>query len=195
MRTEQDGVLAGRKIRHAREDVRFDGGGARIVAISDTHGRPHPNLGQRIDELAPGLILHAGDVGERGVLRLLEKCARLIAVRGNVDDRDLPDVATIKVSNDSGAAVRILMTHVALGGLKLSAEVARFACAEGASLVVCGHTHIPFVGRDGDLTVFNPGSVGPRRFQLPIVIGVIDVSDHGVSVRHIDCTTGAPWTP
>jgi hypothetical protein len=195
MRTEQDGVLAGRKVVHAREDVRFDGRGVRIVAISDTHGRPHPNLGERIDELSPDLILHAGDVGELGIVRLLEKRARVIAVRGNVDERDLPDLVTIELSNDSGAAVRILMTHVALVGLKLWADVRRIARAEGASLVVCGHTHVPFVGRDGDIAVFNPGSVGPCRFLLPIVIGVIEVRDRDVSMRHVDCETGAPWVP
>jgi hypothetical protein len=40
-----------------------------------------------------------------------------------------------------------------------------------------------------------PGSVGPRRFSLPIVLGVIDVSQEGVSVRHIDCVTGLVWKP
>jgi hypothetical protein len=42
--------------------------------------------------------------------------------------------------------------------------------------------------------VFNPGSVGPRRFQLPVVLGVIDVKHDGVSVRHLNRETGHPWT-
>ena len=80
-------------------------------------------------------------------------------------------------------------------GPRLRADVARIARAEDASLVVCGHSHVPFAASDRGITVFNPGSVGPRRFQLPIVLGVIDVSAKGVSVFHIDCETGLPWKP
>ena len=43
-------------------------------------------------------------------------------------------------------------------------------------MVVCGHSHVPFIGRDRDLTVFNPGSIGPRRFHLPIVFGTMNVT-------------------
>jgi hypothetical protein len=54
---------------------------------------------------------------------------------------------------------------------------------------------VPFIGRDRGLSVFNPGSIGPRRFQLPIVLGAIDITDTSASLRHIDCETGKPWTP
>jgi predicted phosphodiesterase len=91
--------------------------------------------------------------------------------------------------------LNILLTHVAVCGPKLRADVARLARAEDASLVVCGHSHVPFAAHDEGITVFNPGSVGPRRFQLPIALGVIDVSAEGVSVRHVDCETGRPWRP
>jgi len=61
--------------------------------------------------------------------------------------------------------------------------------------VVCGHSHVPFLGRDRGLTIFNPGSIGPRRFHLPIVFGTIDVTPAGLRFAHVDCETGAPWTP
>ena len=66
---------------------------------------------------------------------------------------------------------------------------------EGADLVVCGHSHVPFAARDRGLTVFNPGSIGPRRFQLPIVFGLIDISRERIDVRHVDCETGERWLP
>jgi putative phosphoesterase len=116
-------------------------------------------------------------------------------VRGNIDGRALPDLVTIKVSEGETPLLNILLTHVAVYGPRLRADVARVARAEDASLVVCGHSHVPFAAQEGGITVFNPGSVGPRRFQLPIVLGVIDVSAKGVSVRHIDCVTGLPWRP
>jgi putative phosphoesterase len=181
------------KLVHAREDLRFDGGALRIIAVADTHGRPHSKLGARLDELAPAHIFHAGDVGDLAVLRDLEKHARVTAVRGNIDGRDLPDFVTIDVRSDEGTLLKILLTHIAVNGPKIRADIARVARAEDASLVVCGHSHVPFAAHDKGITVFNPGSVGPRRFQLPIVLGVIDVSAKGVWVRHIDCETGLPW--
>jgi hypothetical protein len=54
---------------------------------------------------------------------------------------------------------------------------------------------VPFIGQEEDLTVFNPGSAGPRRFGLPILFGTIDVSASGVRLAHIDCETGQPWSP
>jgi putative phosphoesterase len=185
----------GPKLVHAREVLRFESAALRIVAVADTHGRPHPKLGARIAELAPAHILHAGDVGDFSVLRALEKHTPVTAVRGNIDGRDLPDLVTIEVRSDERILLNILLAHIAVYGPKLRADVARIARAEDASLVVCGHSHVPLAAQDGGLTVFNPGSVGPRRFQLPIVLGVIDVSTQGVSVRHIDCETGLPWTP
>jgi hypothetical protein len=73
--------------------------------------------------------------------------------------------------------------------------VARRARAAGASLVVCGHSHVPFIGVDKGLTVFNPGSIGPRRFSLPIVLGTIDLAPGGVRLRHVDVETGRAWVP
>jgi hypothetical protein len=54
---------------------------------------------------------------------------------------------------------------------------------------------VPFIGQDRGLSVFNPGSIGPRRFQLPIVLGAIEVSAGSARLRHIDCETGQPWLP
>jgi hypothetical protein len=43
--------------------------------------------------------------------------------------------------------------------------------------------------------VFNPGSIGPRRFALPIVFGTIDIAQSGVRLAHVDCETGERWMP
>jgi len=60
---------------------------------------------------------------------------------------------------------------------------------------VCGHSHIPFIVRERGLTVFNPGSCGPRRFHLPIVFGRIGFGPNGLGMSHVDCETGEPWSP
>jgi predicted phosphodiesterase len=54
---------------------------------------------------------------------------------------------------------------------------------------------MPFIGRERDLTFFNPGSIGPRRFTLPILFGTIDITPTGVRLGHVDCETGRSWSP
>jgi putative phosphoesterase len=171
------------------------GGSLRLAVVSDTHSQPHPATAERIAELAPATILHAGDIGDLAVLDALARLAPVHAVRGNIDvhARDLPDVLVLAIEGPH--PLRILMTHIALYGPKLRAPVARMAEAEGAALVVCGHSHVPFIGSDRGLTVFNPGSIGPRRFTLPIVLGTIDVGPPGVSLAHVDAATGKTWLP
>lgn len=89
----------------------------------------------------------------------------------------------------------ILLTHIALHGSKLRTGVVRMAEAQGATLVVCGHSHVPFIGVDRGIIVFNPGSVGPRRFALPIVIGSMDITPSGIKLAHVDAATGQTWLP
>jgi putative phosphoesterase len=164
--------------------------------VADTHSQPHPAAAERLAELAPDAILHGGDIGELTVLDELAKVAPVFAVRGNIDaPSDVPDQRFIELVRGDAVKLRILLVHIAVYGPKLRAEVARVALRERATLVVCGHSHVPFIGRDRGLSVFNPGSIGPRRFQLPIVLGAIDLDGDSARLRHIDCETGKAWTP
>lgn len=171
--------------------------GIRLVVVADTHSRPHEASHARIAALGPGAIAHAGDVGELSVLSELEKIAPVFAVRGNIDThaQSLPDTMAIDIADASGMYVRILLLHIAVYGPMLRAEVAKQARAMEADVVLCGHSHVPFARRDRGLTVFNPGSIGPRRFGLPIVFGVADITRRGVSIHHVDCETGKRWLP
>jgi len=136
---------------HAREAIAMPAGGLTLAVLADTHGRPHPALDQRIAEAAPGHILHAGDIGDLNVLASLRNHAPVTAVRGNIDARmpDLPDAVTIDLRGESGTPLKILLVHIAVNGLKIRADVARLARAEEASIVVCGHSHVPFAAHDG----------------------------------------------
>ncbi len=184
-----------RQPTHQRATIRLARASSRIAAVADTHGNPHPKLADRLREIAPEHILHAGDVGDLEVIRRLEAIAPVTAVRGNVDGHGLPDFVTVSVTLDGALLLRILLTHVAVYGPNLRADVARKAKAEDASLVVCGHSHVPFAALDRQVTVFNPGSCGPRRFHLPILFGVIEIGARGVSLRHVECESGRDWSP
>ena len=167
----------------------------RVAVVADTHARPHPALPERLAALAPDLILHAGDIGAPEILDALAEHAPVVAVRGNIDGRDaaLPDAVALTLRDDEGARLRIYLIHVGVRAWRLSGDVRRRS--KGADLVVCGHSHVPLLVRDGDVVVFNPGSSGPRRFGLPIVFGVIELGPDGASLHHVDCETGARWQP
>jgi hypothetical protein len=141
----------------------------KIGIISDTHGLLRP-------EVLPALagverILHLGDVGKFSILSELEKIAPVTAIRGNVDHEgpcsELPETDVTLIADRY-----VYMLHD-LKTLHLDPAAGRFAA------VLSGHTHVPnFYTRKGVL-YFNPGSCGPRRFDLPITIGLLTVTYEG----------------
>jgi hypothetical protein len=142
--------------------------------VSDTHGLLRP-------EVAPALrgvdrILHLGDVGKASILDELAKIAPVTAIRGNVD-RDgpcakLPETEVVLIENAPHAPVYLYMLHD-LKTLHLDPAAGKFA------VVLHGHTHVPnFLTKKGVLH-FNPGSCGPRRFELPVTIGRLTLNKEG----------------
>jgi putative phosphoesterase len=182
--------------RTARTSTRDDGT-LRVAVVADTHSAPHREGVGHLAALRPDAIVHAGDIGNLEVLDRLGAIAPLFAVRGNIDEQapDLPDALILDVMSPRALALRILVVHIGVNGPRLRADVARRAKAEDASMVVCGHSHVPFIGRDKGFAVFNPGSIGPRRFHLPIVFGTIEVTPSEVRLAHVDCETGEAWRP
>lgn len=187
-----------RELRSASTSVQLRPDGSLTLAIvADTHSNPHPKAAQWITRLAPDAILHAGDIGDLGVLEQLGELGRVVAVRGNIDERahDVPDAVSIELRQGESSALTLLLMHIAVAGPRIRADAAELARTAGAKLIVCGHSHVPFIGRDRGLIVFNPGSIGPRRMHLPIVFGVIEIKAGKLSMRHVDCETGAAWVP
>lgn len=172
-------------------------GDLRLAVVADTHSHPHPDAAKWIRALEVDAILHGGDIGDLAVLEQLAEVAPVIAVRGNIDERanEVPDGVTIDLQSNGESALKLLLMHIAVNGPRIRKEAAALAAQEGAKLIVCGHSHVPFIGRDRGLTVFNPGSIGPRRLRLPIVFGVLEISAGKLSLRHVDCETGRDWAP
>ena len=147
----------------SRYDLRVTNSFAKIGLISDTHGL----LREEAVEALRGseLILHAGDVGEPEILEALRKIAPVVAVRGNVDQapwgQALPETAVAEAGS-----VSIYILHD-VKTLDLNPAVSGFR------IVVSGHSHKPGkTERDGVMYV-NPGSAGPRRFQLPVTVALL----------------------
>ncbi len=174
-----------------------EGPALRVAVVADTHSCPQPGTLEQLRTLAPDAILHAGDIGDLGILEDLEQIAPLYAIRGNIDVHrdDIPDHRTIDLVAGDQTLLRIFLVHIAVAGPRLQGHVAKLAHKEAAKLVICGHSHVPFVGEDRGLTIFNPGSCGPRRFTLPIVFGMIEIAAGKLRFGHVEAATGKAWLP
>jgi predicted phosphodiesterase len=53
------------------------------------------------------------------------------------------------------------------------------AIADRFATVLFGHTHLPNFYRRKGVLYFNPGSCGPRRFELPVTVGLLTVGEDG----------------
>jgi putative phosphoesterase len=141
----------------------------RIGVISDTHGLLRPEVLSLLAGVE--LILHGGDVGKPQVLEGLREIAPVVAVRGNVDR----DGATAKLPATEAvefAGHWFYLLHN-LDELDIDPPAA------GLGAVIYGHSHQPAIHRRDGVLYVNPGSAGPRRFSLPICLGLIDVCEDG----------------
>jgi hypothetical protein len=136
-----------------------------LGVISDTHGvlRPAAVAALRGSDR----ILHAGDVGSAEILDTLARVAPVTAIRGNVDTepwaRALPETEIVEAGG-----VLIYMLHD-LARLDLKPDAAGFR------IVVYGHSHRPKIEEKNGVLYFNPGSAGPRRFNLPVSVGRLTI--------------------
>lgn len=147
-----------------------------IGVISDTHGLLRP---QAVTALrGSSLIIHAGDVGPGDILRTLRKIAPVVAVRGNIDrdqcTSELPPTELVQLG------ARSLYVLHDLNDLDLDPPTAGF------DVVITGHTHRPKIETKDGVLYFNPGSAGPRRFNLPISVGRLVISDKDVQAEIIE---------
>lgn len=147
-----------------------------IGVISDTHGLLRPEAVEALR--GSEAIIHAGDVGREEMLRELEKIAPVTVVRGNIDTsswaRKLPASNILEIA---GTTIYVLHN---IDELDLDPAGARF------SAVIFGHSHRPLIETRNGVLFFNPGSAGPRRFNLPISIGRLMIADGKLSPELID---------
>lgn len=168
-----------------------------IAVISDTHGRSHAALFPTLERYHPALILHAGDVGDLGLLVEMEKTSPTVYVRGNIDPSGprWPDSVALHVRFGKTAQFDLLLLHIGITRLRLNKNALSLLRRSPAQIVVFGHSHVPFLGMDKNITLFNPGSAGPPRFKLPITMGLIELSTQQLRFKHLDLQTGKPWVP
>jgi putative phosphoesterase len=149
-----------------------------VGLISDTHGLLRP---QAVAALAGvDLIIHAGDIGKPAVLAELKKIAPLAAIRGNNDTDEwaarLPDARSVRVGQH-----RIYIIHD-VHDLSFDPKKRKYRA------VISGHSHKPGIAERGGVLFVNPGSPGPRRFKLPVAVGILFVDDSNISAEIVELT-------
>jgi len=139
--------------------------GGIIGLISDTHGLLRPEALTALE--GSDIIIHAGDVGKPEILESLQAIAPVVAVRGNIDRGSWAKRLPMTAVAETGPGLIYVLHDV--GQIEID------PAAGGFRAVVSGHSHKPGrIDRDGVVYV-NPGSAGPRRFQLPITVARMDV--------------------
>jgi len=147
-----------------------------IGLISDTHGLLRPEALRALD--GSDLIIHAGDVGGPEILEELRRLAPVVAVKGNVDTdawcADLPETAVA----DAGSSLVYVLHDLKALDLK--------PAAAGIAMVVSGHSHKPVCEERGGVLYVNPGSAGPRRFNLPVTVARVDLRHQPWRIDFVD---------
>ncbi len=156
--------------------IQFNADSARIGIISDTHGQVRQEIFSIFKDVK--YILHAGDIGSPETIDSLEKIAPVCAVLGNTDHfvkfSGITETAFFQTNSS-----RIMIIHDCkrLFIDPVSADV---------NCIVCGHTHMPLIEYNNNILYFNPGSAGPRRFDLPVSVGILEIDGSNIHPQIIE---------
>ncbi|HEY4583431.1 MAG TPA: metallophosphoesterase family protein [Lysobacter sp.] len=147
-----------------------------VGLISDTHGLMRPEAFDALRDCER--ILHAGDIGDPGILATLETIAPVTAIRGNNDTadwaRDLPEARVVQLGD-----VAVYMLH----DLK---ELAVRPAGRHVDVILAGHSHKPRVDTREGVLIVNPGSAGRRRFRLPISVARLRIDGRRVETAIVE---------
>lgn len=147
-----------------------------IGVISDTHGLLRS---EALTALA-GVehILHAGDVGDARILDTLREIAPVTAIRGNIDQwgacAELPATDVVELQE------RLFYLVHSIADLDINPAVA------GVAAIISGHSHKPSIEQRNGVLYLNPGSAGPRRFNLPVTVALIRADEAGIETELVN---------
>ena len=138
-----------------------------IAVLSDTHGLLRPEIPRALKDVDH--IIHAGDLGKMEILDELSGIAPISIVRGNVDTGAWASALSHNTVLDIAGHQLFILHDIAQ--LDLDPRVAGFAA------VIYGHSHQPEIDYKDNVLYLNPGSIGPRRFKLPVSYAMLRIND------------------
>jgi putative phosphoesterase len=158
----------------------------KIGVLSDTHlTLPDPRLEYILEELfrTDDLILHAGDIVSRNVLKRLEEKG-VLAVCGNMDDSEvveaLPQKRIIPV-----AGIRIELIHGWGSRQGLRERLLARLKPDNPDIIIYGHSHVAFWGEVNGTMMFNPGTAVHNPYGEGGSVGRIEIVDGHVEAAFL----------
>lgn len=155
--------------------------GRKILVVSDSHGMMD-YMKKAIEVFGPRgrdleMLIHLGDIQcpVEEITGMVDCPVEI--VKGNNDYySDLPRAKLIEIGDETA-----LITHGHRYGCQRGTEeMKELAAANGASMVLFGHTHKPLLELDGEVKAMNPGSISlPRQEGRCPTYLVITIEEDG----------------
>ena len=147
----------------------------KILIVSDSHGRLD-SLMEIWEREIPDVVISAGDYSKDvEELSYIHEESKYYIVRGNCDymDHNTEDILEFELLDK-----KIFLTHGHLYGVKTSYDYLKMESEDrGADLCIFGHTHIPYLEKDG-MILFNPGAVKDG------VYGILEIDGNRMKIEH-----------
>ncbi len=150
----------------------------RVLVLSDSHGR-NENIEKAIIKAKKtgkiDLMIHLGDVGYDylSVERMAGVPTYMVA--GNNDYGGfLRDMSVIYIGGH-----RVLLTHGHRQNVHFGLERLGYLALESdCDIAMYGHTHVPFLEEEDEVTFLNPGSISlPRQSGYKRTFAIMEVDD------------------
>ena len=139
----------------------------RILVLSDSHSYFDKAL-KIFEKEKPDIVIAAGDgIGDIDDLSYVHPEATYYMVKGNCDffERSHSEENIFEIEGK-----KFFLTHGHLYDVKRSlSSIKEIGKKLNVSLVVFGHTHKPYIEKDGDMTLFNPGATEDGRYGIIIL--------------------------
>lgn len=149
----------------------------RILIVSDTH-RKNENYFELLMKFKQlDMVIHCGDAeGSEYALSESAACPVLMVSGNNDFFTQLPREREVQIDK-----YKVWITHghnylVSMGVERLRQE----AKTRGVDIVMFGHTHRPFLEKEEDLILINPGSLSyPRQEGHKPSYAIMEIDRHG----------------
>lgn len=148
----------------------------KIAIISDTHNVLRPEIMKIIS--GSDAVIHGGDISTQKVLDSIKSTVRLnvpfFVVCGNNDKEwayNIPESLEFELGG-----LRFFLVHNKKD-IPKNIDV---------DVVVFGHSHKYYEECINGQLWLNPGSCGRRRFNLPVTMAVMNITDSGYTVEQIE---------
>lgn len=147
------------------------------VVVSDNHGDQLilTDLYSIYKDQAT-LFLHCGDSEAD---RSDSNWHNMVTVKGNMDHSEFPLSRMIEVEQD-----RILLTHGHKQRVKVGLnQLMEEGKEQGATIILFGHSHIPYCERQDGLLLLNPGSISLPKGPHPKSYALLSVTPDQFEIR------------